>query len=150
MMAPTLVALTNAAGRKPSFDVIQAGALGRAAPNAKRIDRLVRARRLVGSMDGLLAARLRMVSGVVLREEQVGPGADVTSTLAAILPPAAMSDALRLNPTMLRLASAVHESRNARQGIEAYKRNYDSSDSVEHLAALVANALLTGLLELSD
>ena len=51
---------------------------------------------------------------------------------------------------MLRLASAVHESRNARQGIEAYKRNYDSSDSVEHLAALVANALLTGLLELSD
>jgi precorrin-6B methylase 2 len=150
MMAPTLVALANAAGRKPSFDVIQAGPLGRAAPNARRIDRLVRARRLVSSMDSLLSTRLRMVSGVVLREEQVGPGADVTSTLAAILPPAAMSDPLRLNPIVLRLASAVHESRNARNGIDSYKRNYSSEDTVEHLAALVANALLTGLLEISD
>ena len=150
VMAPTIVAIAAAGDRPPRFDVVPAGALGRIAPNARRIDRLLRGRALVAKIDSLLAAKLRMVDGVVLREEQVGPGAHVESTIAAVLPPAAMSDPVRLSPLLLRLASIVHETHNVRAGIDLYRQRHGIDDPVEKLTGVVGNAVLTGLLEIAD
>ncbi len=150
VMAPTICVLAPCVDRKPRFDVIPAGGLGRISPNSRRIERLMRARAVVSRMDSVLSAKARMVDGIVLREEQRGPGAHVESTLSAILPASAMSDPMSISPLLLRLGTAVHESRSVRAGIQAYKKQYDSEEEIEKLAAAVGNALLSGLLEIVD
>jgi SAM-dependent methyltransferase len=149
-MVPTLSILRRVDDRKPRAEVFSCASFSQAPPNARRIDKLLAARDIAASMQAILAAKLRMVEGVTLREEQVGPGAAVESKLLAVLPPSAMSEPIPLTPELLRLATWVHESASAGAGIQAFVSQYGSDQAPEKLAIMVAKALLGGLLECSD
>ncbi|MFO0553882.1 MAG: methyltransferase [Polyangiaceae bacterium] len=152
-LIPTLIAVERTESRGPRVEVIPMGPFGRMLPNTQRIDKLFAGRHLIRSLDGLLAAKLRMVDGVVLREEQQGPGADRPSQLFAIFPPAAMSDPVTLTPMQLRLSTTIHEAASVREGLDIYvhrsapsETSAPSQDERELLKATVEMVLM-GLLE---
>jgi methylase of polypeptide subunit release factors len=146
-MVPTLVVMRRVDDRKPRADVWSTASFAHAPPNAKRIDRLLAAREVTASMDRVMGAKLSLVEGTRIREEQLGLGADKSSTLVAVLPPAAMSEPIPLTPQLMQLAHAIQESATVRAGINTFLVEYGSDQSADKLAVMVAKALLSGLLE---
>lgn len=136
--------------KRPRFDVLSIGAISRIVPNARRVDKLLEAREATRTMGALIPAKLRMVEGVTLREEQSGPGAGVASTLRAILPPKAMTEPMELSPLLLRLTTCIHEAKSVKDGVDAYLEQYGNEDKPEQLLMHTARALLGGLLEIAD
>jgi len=150
IMVPTLSILRRVDDRKPRSAVFSCAPFSQAPPNAKRIDKLLAAREVSASMESTLNAKLRMVEGVTLREEQTGPGAGVASRLWAVMPPSAMSEPIPLTPELMQLTGCIHESESVRAGIQAFVAQYASEQAPDKLAIMVARALLDGLVELAD
>ncbi len=146
-MVPTLVVMRRVDDRVPRAEAWNSGSLAHAPPNAKRIDRLLAAREISASMEGVLRAKLRLAEGTRIREEQLGFGGDNSSTLVAVLPPAAMSEPVPLTPQLMQLAHAIQESATVRAGIDKFLTEYGSDEPAEKLAVIVAKALLRGLFE---
>lgn len=149
-MLPLLCCFAAISGRTGRLDMLPCGPLSRIAPNSKRIDKLLRGREVVDTLDGLLGAKLRMVEGVTLREEQDGPGMNVESQITAVLPPQAMTEPLRLSPLLLRLGTVIHEAPSVRAGVEVYHSKFGNKETAQEVLATVRNAVLTGLLEVAD
>ncbi len=149
-LAPTFVALATIEAGPARVDVLAAGSSGAFTPSSRRIQKLLAARDVVRALDRVLASRVRMDEKVVLREEQVGPGMQQESSLVAVLPPHAMSEPLRLDPTMLRLTGCLHESDTVKDGLDLFSERYRGSHGLEELLPLVVRALLVGLVELAD
>jgi hypothetical protein len=117
--------------------------------SSERIDRMLAARAVAASQERLLGARLRVPEGTVLVQEQVGPGADVPSTLAARFAPRALVRPIDLPLGMLGLATFVHEAPSVRAGIERFaevtERTLDQA--MDEAVPAIEQALLYGMLE---
>lgn len=150
VMVPTIIVLQGVAGRSPRFDVLPAAPLPRLQANSRRIDKLLAAREISSTPEKLLSAKLRMVQGVALREEQQGPGANVESMLYAVMPPSAMTEPIRMTPLLLRVATCIHEADSVKAGVETYRKSYDPDESPGEIVNTVLHALLAGLLEVAD
>lgn len=149
-MLPLFCCFAPAKDRSPRLDLLPAGPLSRIAPNEKRIGRLLRGRVVADSLESLLAAKLRFVEGVVLREEQQGPGMNVESHVSAVLPPAAMTDPMRITPLLLRLGTCIHEAPSMRAGLDVYHAKFGNKETPEEVLTAIRNAVLVGLLEAVD
>jgi methylase of polypeptide subunit release factors len=123
---------------------------GQVSLTSERIDKMVTARAVARERERLLAAQLRVPEGTVLLQEQVGPGAEVESTLAARFAPAALLPRVDITPEMLGLLTCVHEAPSVRAGLVQFAADMEvpADEMLERLPE-VEQALLHGLLEIA-
>src|SRR5262249_30613085 len=101
-LVPTFTVLERAPQGSPEWtSVVRIEPLARIAVTAERLDKMFAARLLAGRPDMLFAANLRMPEGTVLAQEQVGPGAEVPSTLSARFSPEAAVPSIELTLELL-------------------------------------------------
>ncbi|MEO7329820.1 MAG: methyltransferase domain-containing protein [Minicystis sp.] len=146
--ATLLQRLGNRPGKTWSLPVEK---LGRIGLSSGRIDKLFAARSLIGQRARLLAATTRVPAGTVFAEEQVGPGADVESTLSARFADEALAQTTRMTPELLFLVTFLHESPDVQRGLEKFAEASEVSvdEAIERALPAVEQALLGGLLELA-
>jgi hypothetical protein len=116
---------------------------------SERIDKLFAARAISGDREALLRATLRVPAGTTFAQEQVGPGAEVESTLSARFAPEVAVTRIDMNLPLLGLVTFVHEAKSVREGIERYAETMDMplDQALSEGVGGVAGALLHGLLE---
>jgi SAM-dependent methyltransferase len=122
---------------------------GRIAPSSARIDKMMEARALVRDRSRLLGAALRVPDETVLTQSQVGPGAEVPSTLSARFAPDALIAPIDMTVELLGLVTAVHEAKSVRDGIARFAEMMEIpvAEAMERAAPAIEHALLYGLLE---
>lgn len=149
-LVPTFVVVERTASPVGWTHVLQIRGLGQITLTSERLDKILGARALVRQRERLLATPLRVPEGTVLTQEQVGPGAQVPSTLSARFAPEALLPPAELSPELLGLITAIHEAPSVRAGLEQLAA--DMEVPVEELMAGVMpdveEALLHGLLEI--
>lgn len=150
VMVPSFCVARRVDGRRPRFDVLPAQSLSRVVPTSRRIDKLLEAREKTRTMATLIPAKLRVVEGTLVREEQRGVGAGQETTLKAVMSAKALVEPIELSPLLLRLVTCVHEAKSVSDGVDAYLAQFGDADRPEALLAKVAHALLSGLLEVAD
>lgn len=147
---PTLTIIER--GASPGFtELVPVMRLSNIAPTSDRIDKMMSARKLAGSPTDLLASTLRVPEGTVIVQEQVGPGAEVPSTLAARFPPNVMVPQIEMTLDMLQFVTAIHESETLESGIARFAEE-TSITTAEAIAAslpIATQALLYGLFEVA-
>lgn len=150
-LAATITVLSRAEGSRPVVETVLIEPMERVLPTGDRIDKLLAARALVRDEHALLAAALRVPEGTVLVQEQIGPGADVPSTLAARFPPAALARQIEMTPDLLGLVTVLHESSSTREGLERFAEAYEvpAERAIVELLPSVKRALLQGVLEVA-
>lgn len=114
-----------------------------------RIDKILAARALARSRDRLLAATLRVPESTLFAQEQVGPGADVPSTISARFAPEALLPRTDMNLELLGLLTCVHEAETVREGIERFAEMLEMplEKAMQEGGQAVREALLHGMLE---
>jgi hypothetical protein len=152
-LLPSFVVLEKTAGA-PWTDAVPVKPRGAIEITGERLDRLLSARALItGKDDVLFSARLRVPAGTVLAQEQLGPGADVESTLTARFPPGALIAPVALTVELLGLLTSIHEAPTVRAGIERYLSESETEEPLEAatttLLGAVRRALVQGLLEVA-
>ncbi|MBK6516604.1 MAG: methyltransferase [Polyangiaceae bacterium] len=150
VMIPTFCVARRVDGRRPRFDALSTQPLSRVTPTSRRIDKLLEARDKTRTMATLIPATLRLVEGVIIREEQVGTGAGSETKLTAVMPPKALVEPVELTPLLLRLITCVHAAKNVSDAVDAYLAQFGDADRPEALLAKLAHAVLAGLLEVAD
>ena len=115
------------------------------------IDALLAARALVGDHERLLASALRVPEGTTFAEEQLGPGAEVESTLTMRFADEALVTTKGLTAPLLFLLTCVHEAVDVRSGIEAFAAQADLSldQARGRSLPIVAEALAAGMLRIA-
>lgn len=149
-LRPTLVVLERPKSGAPFTDALAIEPRGKSDVTAERIDRLLAARVLLtGRPEALLAAKLRVPEGTVLAQEQVGPGAEVESTLVARFTPEALMAPCALTEDLLLLITCVHETATVRAGLELFAEQTETpfEQALPGLFSVVSRALVQGLLE---
>ncbi|APR86305.1 Protein-N(5)-glutamine methyltransferase PrmC [Minicystis rosea] len=118
--------------------------------SSERIDKIIAARAVAADRDRLLSATLRMPEGTLLAQEQIGPGAEVPSTLTARFPPKALIPQVDMTMELLGLLTCVHEAETAREGILRFAEMLDMpvDQAMSQGGAAIEEALLHGVLEL--
>jgi SAM-dependent methyltransferase len=147
-MVPTLTVMRRVDDRKPRADVWSTASFSQSPPSVKRLDALLHAREVTVSMDRVMAAKVRLVEGTRLREEQAGIGEK--TELHALLPPEAMTNPLPITPELLQLAHALSENESVRAAINMYLLQYAPDARGDQVAVMVAKGLLSGLFEVVD
>jgi methylase of polypeptide subunit release factors len=145
---PTFVVIERSA--TPAFtDVLRVRPLAQIAPTSERIDKLLAARALSAAPEKLLAARLRVPEGTVLSQEQVGPGREVPSALAARFPPQVLVPPIDISLEMLGLLTAVHESETVEAALLrlAGELEVPAAQAAPRWLAVVARSLAYGVFE---
>ncbi|MFO0589217.1 MAG: methyltransferase [Polyangiaceae bacterium] len=119
---------------------------------SERIDKLLAGRSLASNRTKLLASKLRVPEGTVFAQEQVGPGADVPSTLHARFAPQALLPKLDLSVEQLGLATCVHEAETVRAGVQrlAEMMGMTPEHALVEIGKAAEEALRHGLLEVAD
>jgi hypothetical protein len=99
----------------------------------------------------LAAAKLRAPEGIVLTQRQVGPGAEVPSTLHASFPVNVGARPVDLDVEMLAVMTAVHESPSVAAGVAlcAEQLGVSLETARDPLLARVGEALCQGLLQIA-
>lgn len=145
----TIVERTPAPGWTAS---VQTEPFSQITPSSERIDKMLAARALAGDHARLLASRLRVPEGTVLAQEQVGPGAEVPSTLSARFAPGVLVPRIDMNLELLGLATFVHEAPTVRAGIERLAETMEMAldEAMKQGLPAVEEALLYGLLEVVE
>ena len=146
-LVPTLTVVSRGAGPRWSATLpMHAGAK----LDGRAIDRMIAARVLAADPDRLRKARLRMPAGIVLAQEQVGPGSNVPSTLSARFPPDVGLQNVDLTEHLLILLTAVHESRTVDDGIARFAEQMDApKEKARETLGSIADALRYGLLQVA-
>src|SRR5262249_17520532 len=119
-LTPTMVVIADPrapAGREAWTWVLPIEPLAHTDITGVRLHTLVAARNLIGRPNGLLASTLRVPEGTVFSQVQVGPGADVPSTLHARLPPDTGLRPIELSLEMLLLVTLIHEAPTVRAAL---------------------------------
>ncbi len=149
-LLPTLLVIERADPTPGWTMTVAIEALSRVSFTSERIDKLMLAQAVAASPERLLASRLRMPAGTVLSEEQVGPGAEVPSTLHARFAPAALIPPLQLTIELLALLTFIHESPNVRAAIERFAAELEIplDEATPRSIEAVARALREGILEI--
>jgi SAM-dependent methyltransferase len=149
-LVPALVVIERTPGGAPGWThAIGIEGLGRASLTSERIDRIMAARAVARDRARLLATKLRVPEGTVFAQEQVGPGAEVPSTLAARFAPAALLPRVDLTLELLGLLTAVHEAESVQAGLARFAADMDQPEDEVLARSLpqIEQALLHGLLE---
>jgi SAM-dependent methyltransferase len=151
---PTVVVIANPrapAGRDPWTAVVPIEPLAHVHLTTGRIDKLVAARDLLGRAGPILASTLRVPEGTVLSQVQVGPGAEVPSTLHARFPPDAGSRPIEMSMEMLFLVTLVHEAPTVRAALPrvAEVLQVSPEEAQEKALGAAQEALIHGLLEVA-
>ncbi|MEZ4295244.1 MAG: methyltransferase [Polyangiaceae bacterium] len=150
-IVPCLTVVRRSSGEQSFAGRLDVVALGRAQVSGERVEALMAARDVAGDPDALLAARLRVPEGTTLAQEQVGPGAEVESTLWARFADAALVHPMPLTEELLILITAVHEADDVRSGLAAFAEMTETAleQAMAEGLPVVARALVAGLLELA-
>jgi SAM-dependent methyltransferase len=151
-ISPTLTIVQRTGSARAFTDTLDVRPLGQIHVTSARIDKLLRARAIAGKPEDLLAARLRVPEGTVLAQEQVGPGAEVESTLLARFADTALVPPMAMTGDLLFLATFLHEAPDARAGLSRFAEQHEASaqEVIDQLLPAVERALLAGLLEVDD
>lgn len=154
-LVPAVVVVCNPrapAGRDPWTAVVPVEPFSRIEIGSQRIDKMIAARALAGRPDSLLASRLRVPEGTVLSQVQIGPGAEVPSTLHARFPPEAGVQPLDMTMEMLFLVTLVHEAPTVRAALPrvAEVLEIPPEDARQKALPAVEEALLYGFLEVDS
>lgn len=114
----------------------------------ERIDEVLKAGALADDPPRLLAARLRVPEGTVLAQEQVGPGAEVESSLFARLPAPFPSQPVPIPADLLFLVTFLHEAPDVRTGLSRFAEHAeaDEDETARQLLPVIQRALAAGLL----
>lgn len=147
-LVPTLTILERTDG--PGWTAsVTTEPFSRIAPSSERLDKMFAARALAGDHARLLTTRLRVPEGTLFTQEQVGPGAEVPSTLSAKFPPAALVPRIDMNLDLLWLSTFVHEAPTVRAAIERFAETMEITldEAMKQGVPAVEQALLYGLLE---
>ncbi|MFT3776381.1 MAG: methyltransferase [Minicystis sp.] len=147
---PTLTVVERTAGAPGWTTVINTEPMSRVIFSSERLDKIIAARAVAADRARLLGATLRVPEGTVLSQEQVGPGAEVPSTLSARFPPKALIPQIDMTLELLGLVTSIHEAKTVREGIEHFAEMLEMplDKALEQGAKAVEEALLHGLLEL--
>jgi methylase of polypeptide subunit release factors len=141
------------ARRAPAFtEALSVGLIARVGITSSRLDKIFAARALAAEPARLLTAKLRVPEGTVLAQEQIGPGAEVPSTLEARFPDGVLAKTIGLTLDLLGLITAVHEAPVVEAGIAAFAEASEVpfEEARGALLPAVAEALRHGLLEVTD
>jgi tRNA1(Val) A37 N6-methylase TrmN6 len=148
-LVPTLTVVARGA---PAFEATLAiQSFSSFAMDGGAIDRKLAGFALASDPTRLLATTLCTPHGLVLTQRQVGPGAEVASTLHAAFPPDAGLQPVELTLDLLALLTAVHESRDVAAGLAlcAEQLGLPAGSARERLLPGVADALRYGLLQIA-
>jgi SAM-dependent methyltransferase len=153
-LTPTFVVVANPrppAGREGWTAVIPIEPFAQVSITSERIDKMVAAHELAGRPDALLASTLRVPEGTVLSQVQIGPGAEVPSTLSARFPPAAAVRPVEMTMELLFVITVVHEAPTVRAAIPRIGEvlHLSREDALAKALPAVEEALLRGILELA-
>jgi SAM-dependent methyltransferase len=153
-LVPAVVVIANPrapAGRDPWTAVVPIEPLAQVHLTSGRIDKLVAARDLLGRPGPILASTLRVPEGTVLSQVQVGPGAEVPSTLHARFPPDTGSRPIEMTMEMLFLVTLLHESPTVRAALPrvAEVLQITPEEAQEKALGAAQEALFHGLLEVA-
>jgi hypothetical protein len=153
-LVPTMVVIANPrapAGREPWTALVPIEPLAQVHLTSGRLDKLVAARDLLGRFGPILASTLRVPEGTVLSQVQVGPGADVPSTLHARFPPDTGARPIEMSLEMLLLVTLVHEAPTVRAALPrvAEVLHISPEESLEKALGATQEALVHGLLEVA-
>lgn len=147
-IVPTITVVEQAEG--PGWTgVVETEPLAKVAFTGDRIDKLLAARALAGNRDRLLAATLRVPENTLFAQEQIGPGAEVPSTICARFAPDALLPRTDMNLELLGLVTCVHEADTVRAGIERFAEMLEMplAKAMQECGQAVREALLHGMLE---
>jgi SAM-dependent methyltransferase len=148
-LVPTLVVVERTEG--PGWTAsVQTEAFSQLVFSSERIDKMLAARALAGDPARLLAARLRVPENTLFAQEQVGPGAEVPSTLSARFSPRALVPRIDMNLELLGLATLVHEGATVREALERFAQLTETAvdEVIQQQLPGLEQALLYGLLEI--
>lgn len=148
-LAPTVTVIERADGAPGWTALVPIEPLSRVRFTADRLDKILHARAVAASRSRLLATKLRVPEGTRFTQEQVGPGAEVPSTLAARFSPEALLPPLDMTIELLGLVTMVHEADSARAGIDRFAEVLEipPAQALKQGAPAIEEALLHGLLE---
>lgn len=151
-VVPTMTIVQKSGRAVGRTDVLDVRPLDAVPVTSQRIDSLLRARSLAEDSAALLSARLRVPEGTVFAQEQVGPGAEVESTLSARFSEAALVPPMAITPQILFVVTFIHEAPDLRTGLVRLAENQETSfeQILEHVLPVATRALLAGLLEAVD
>jgi methylase of polypeptide subunit release factors len=151
-LTPSLVVIERIAdGARGWTSTLRTEPFSRLSFSSERIDKVIAARALAKSRDRVMAATLRVPERTIFTQEQVGPGAEVPSTLSARFAPFALLPPLNLTAEMLGLLTFVHEAKTAREGIEQFAEALEMplDRALEEGGQAVVDALIHGSLEIA-
>ncbi|MBK8257012.1 MAG: methyltransferase [Polyangiaceae bacterium] len=96
----------------------------------------------------LLSSTLRVPEKTILAQEQVGPGAEVESSLWARFADNALGQPVQLTPDLLFLITCIHEALDVRSGLESFAEQSEIAldHAVNQALPAVRHAVKTGLL----
>jgi hypothetical protein len=128
---------------------VNTDAMSRIIFSSDRLDKMFAARAVAASPERLLGATLRVPEGTTLSQEQVGPGAEVPSTLSARFPPKVLIPPIDMTMELLGLVTCVHEAPTVREGIERFAEmlGMPLEAALAQGGQALADALVHGLLE---
>lgn len=151
-LLPTLVIVEHAAGGEGWSSTVAVEPFAQVSIDSERLAKMLAARALAGDRDALLAATLRMPAGTVLSQVQIGPGAEVPSTLSARFPPSAAVPPIEMTMELLFLITAVHEAAAVRDALPRFAEMLELSpeEAMEKGLPSVGEALLYGILEVAS
>jgi SAM-dependent methyltransferase len=152
-IVPTLTIVARGPARlAPSHTTLPIQPLSAVALDGATIDRKLAGIALAADPERLLATTLCTPHALVLTQRQVGPGAEVPSTLHASFPADAAMQPVDLTLELLALLTAVHESKTVAAGIAlcAEQIGIPAVAAREKLLPPVADALRYGLLQIAD
>lgn len=142
----TVVERTEGAGWTAVVDIEP---MAKVAFTADRIDKLFAARAVAASRERLLGATLRVPEGTLFAQEQIGPGAEVPSTLSARFAPEVLLPRIDMNLELLGLVTCVHEAETVREGIARFAEMLEMplEQALREGGQAVQEAVIHGLLE---
>ena len=107
---------------------------------------------MAASPERLLATNVQLPADSVLTQEQIGPGAEVPSTLHARFAPAALIPPLQITIELLGLLTFLHEAPNVRVGIERFATALEIplEEAMPRSIEAAARALREGILEITS
>jgi SAM-dependent methyltransferase len=151
-LAPTLVIVARPEAKDGWTAVLPIQSLAHVSVTSERIDKLLAARTLTRKPDALLAAKLRVPEGTELSQTQMGPGAEVPSTLSARFPPDAAVRPIEMTMDLLFLITLIHEapSLNAALPKIAEVLQISREEALTKGVAAAKEALLYGILEVAQ
>jgi SAM-dependent methyltransferase len=154
-LTPTIVVVERSAEQGPARGgwtaVVPVEPLASMSMTSERVDKMLAARALTCRGEAsLLGATLRVPEGTVLSQVQVGPGAEVPSTLSARFSPRVGLRAIDLTLELLFLVTVVHEATTVCDALPrcAEVLRIPVDEARPKVLAAVAEALDYGFLEI--